>query len=190
MMNDFIGEYYLKDLSICDDLVQYFESSDRKKPGMMSYKTIDKSLKDSTDISVHLSEINQKEHSVVLNYCNLLLKSLDEYVKEYPECNDYSPFAITESLNLKRYKPGQGYKCWHCERPSAHPITVSRHLVFMTYLNDVTDHGGTEFKLQEKIVAAKKGKTLIWPADWTHTHRGIVSSTQTKYIISGWFNYT
>jgi hypothetical protein len=59
----------------------------------------------------------------------------------------------------------------------------------MTYLNDVEDGGGTEFLNQKLVVHAKKGKTLIWPADWTHTHRGVVSPTQEKYIITGWLNY-
>ena len=31
--------------------------------------------------------------------------------------------------------------------------------------------------------------TVIWPVDWTYTHRGIVSPTETKYIATGWFNY-
>ena len=36
---------------------------------------------------------------------------------------------------------------------------------------------------------AKKGKTLIWPSDFTHTHRGQKSPTQEKYIATGWFNH-
>ena len=32
----------------------------------------------------------------------------------------------------------------------------------------------------------KKGLTVIWPAEWTHTHRGIASMTQDKYIVTGW----
>ena len=32
----------------------------------------------------------------------------------------------------------------------------------------------------------KKGLTLIWPADWTHTHRGVISQTKEKTIITGW----
>jgi hypothetical protein len=60
----------------------------------------------------------------------------------------------------------------------------------MTYLNDVHDGGETEFLHQKVIVPARKGLTLIWPADWTHVHRGIVSPTEEKYIIGGWFNFT
>ncbi len=58
----------------------------------------------------------------------------------------------------------------------------------MTFLNDVDD-GGTEFKYQNLTIPAKKGLTLIWPAPWTHTHRGQVSNTKTKYIITGWYNF-
>ena len=187
--NDFIGEYYLNDNKICDDLIKYFESSNRKQPGVMGYETVDKNLKDSTDLSVNTYEVNRKEHSVVLEYYNQVLEVLDQYVNDYPECNNYGAFGVKEPFIFKRYKPGQGYKCWHCERASAQPVASDRHLVFMTYLNDVTDAGQTEFKIQKRKVDARKGKTLIWPVDWTHTHRGIVSPTQLKYIVGGWFSY-
>ena len=59
----------------------------------------------------------------------------------------------------------------------------------MTYLNDVNDGGETEFIHQGMQIHPEKGKTLIWPADWTHTHRGIPSPTETKYIVTGWFNF-
>ena len=59
----------------------------------------------------------------------------------------------------------------------------------MTYLNDVEDCGETKFKLQNLKVKAEKGKTVIWPADWTHTHCGVVAPTQEKYIVTGWFSF-
>jgi len=59
----------------------------------------------------------------------------------------------------------------------------------MTYLNDVYEEGGTEFLCQKLKVDARKGLTLIWPADWTHMHRGVVSRTEEKYIITGWFSF-
>jgi len=31
--------------------------------------------------------------------------------------------------------------------------------------------------------------TLIWPTDWTFTHRGVPSLTEEKYIVTGWFNF-
>lgn len=57
----------------------------------------------------------------------------------------------------------------------------------MTYLNDV-QNGGTEFLYQKITTKAKKGLTLIWPSDFTHTHRGQICD-KTKYIITGWFDF-
>ena len=33
------------------------------------------------------------------------------------------------------------------------------------------------------------GKTLIWPAEWTHAHRGEVLNSGVKYIITGWMHF-
>ena len=62
-------------------------------------------------------------------------------------------------------------------------------LVWMFYLNDVYDGGETFFPHQAKKVKARQGKLVIWPSDWTHAHYGLVSNTETKYIISSWFNF-
>ena len=37
-------------------------------------------------------------------------------------------------------------------------------------------------------VKPEKGLTLIWPADWTFTHRGI-PSPQEQYIVTGWLSF-
>ena len=57
----------------------------------------------------------------------------------------------------------------------------------MTYLNTV-ENGGTSFKYQNITTQAVKGLTLIWPSDFTHMHKGQISN-QTKYIITGCYNF-
>ena len=95
--------------------------------------------------------------------------------------------CIQEGFNIQHYGPGQGYKQWHNERGEYQ--THQRALVFMTYLNDVPDGGGTEFVYYPELkIKAKKGLSLLWPTDFTHTHRGIVSQHE-KYIITGWFHH-
>ena len=42
--------------------------------------------------------------------------------------------------------------------------------------------------ISDKYVAAEKGKTVIWPAEWTHTHRGRVDHKLEKTIITGWID--
>jgi hypothetical protein len=59
----------------------------------------------------------------------------------------------------------------------------------MVYLNTVNDGGHTEFYYQNHFEDPVQGKLVIWPSDWTHLHRGIVSETETKYILTGWFDH-
>jgi hypothetical protein len=40
------------------------------------------------------------------------------------------------------------------------------------------------------VVSAEKGKTAIFPAALTHVHRGVVSPTQHKYLLTGWLSWT
>ena len=72
----------------------------------------------------------------------------------------------------------------HYERSYTKP---HRQLAYMLYLNTVTDKGGTKFIFQNLTLSAIKGDLYIWPADFTHVHQGIVSKTQEKYIVTGWF---
>ena len=58
----------------------------------------------------------------------------------------------------------------------------------MFYLNTVKD-GGTYFENYDLSLEAVEGRLVIWPAYWTHFHRGIVSKTETKYIATGWFSF-
>lgn len=118
------------------------------------------------------------------------LKYLDEgmraYSQTYPMFNLNYPIKETEGVNFQHYKPTEGFKVWHAERLCS--MKSLRVMVFMTYLNDV-DNGGTEFYHQNLKVNAEKGLTLLWPSDWIHTHRGIITKKQNKFILTGWLNY-
>jgi hypothetical protein len=57
----------------------------------------------------------------------------------------------------------------------------------MTYLNTVNSGGETAFWDQKLKIKPKKGLTLIWPATWTHTHKGYPPKKQNKYILTGWW---
>ena len=58
----------------------------------------------------------------------------------------------------------------------------------MTYLNTVPD-AGTQFKYQQLTTPAEKGLTLIWPPDFSHTHKGQISKKEEKFIITGWLGF-
>ena len=95
--------------------------------------------------------------------------------------------GLHEAINLQKYEPNEGFFAWHFERVNTFPA-MARELVFMTYLNNVPD-GGTYFYNQKKIIKAEKGKTVIWPAGFTHMHKGQISKKHVKYIATGWWNW-
>ena len=61
----------------------------------------------------------------------------------------------------------------------------------MTYLNDVDikDGGSTFFSHYGLEIQPRKGLTLIWPAEWTHAHKGNLLKADSKYIITGWMHF-
>jgi len=186
MSENFIFQLYIKDISLCDDVIEYFKISKNKHPGRVSSGVV-KEIKDSTDISMSIEQACK--NPIINKYLDYLQDVCEEYIKKYPKCNAYAPWSIIESINIQHYKPKQAYYGWHTERGGFKINNNIRHLVFMTYLNDVEDQGETEFYHQELKVKPRKGLTLIWPADWTYTHRGIASPTEDKYIITGWYSY-
>lgn len=189
-MNSFIEQYYLDDSGVCDSLIDFFKSNKKShtpgasRPG----GSVDTSIKDSTDFTVTLDYFEKV--SCLKEYRKGLFGCIEKYKNKYPACDEYvTAWGLCQPVNIQYYKPLGGFKAWHCERVSKRNPNSARHLAFMTYLNTVTDEGGTEFLNQELKISAEKGKTVIWPADWTHTHRGVASPTQEKYIITGWLSF-
>ena len=126
--------------------------------------------------------------NVIGIYRGLLQSILEKYVEKYPDSADTEKFNICENYNLQYYEPNHGFKKWHCENTGTLG-SFHRHLVFMTYLNDV-ENAGTEFQNYPNIQDhSEQGLTLIWPAGWTHTHRGVISDKSEKYILTGWFSF-
>lgn len=186
--NNFISGWYIDDDRLCDSIIAHHSNNPTKHEGKLwlaakGHSTVDATRKKS-------DESFFTDVGIAQQYVNNLQKALDEYIKQYPFCNIYSPFNITEDFRIQHYYPNGGFFEWHTERSNNKAPYSARHLVFMTYLNDVTDGGETEFYHQGVKIKPEKGLTLIWPADWTFTHRGNTSPTQEKYIVTGWYNYT
>jgi len=194
-MNEFIldkstliGGWYMPE-ELCDDIIKYYNSNTHLQykgvAGSVgggrptSHKT-NSNVKDSTDIMIYKDDISEPFGS----YRLLLQECLDNYIKKYEYVSGNNKFNINELYNIQYYEIGGGFKKWHFENSER----KDRLLVFMTYLNDIED-GGTEFKYQGLTTPAKKGLTLIWPASWTHTHKGQISNTKEKYIVTGWYSF-
>ena len=109
----------------------------------------------------------------------------DSFINEYLQSLQIKgqEFVMKQLPQIQYYKPGDGFYTWHVDASGSDGC--DRAFVYITYLNDVPD-GGTEFYYQDYTVKAEKGKTVIFPAGLTHKHRGQISETQEKYIITGW----
>jgi hypothetical protein len=94
--------------------------------------------------------------------------------------------ASSVEVKLQRTPKRGGYHIWHCEQDS--PKHADRVLVWTIYLNDIPyNEGETEFLWQGIRVNPKAGRCAIWPAAFTHTHRGNPVYTHDKYIATGWY---
>ena len=91
-------------------------------------------------------------------------------------------FAHMEAPSLLHYKAGDGKYDTHTDWSTKTPRQFSAVL----YLNDVEDGGETYWPQQNFKKTARAGDFCIWPAGWTHSHKGLVSNTESKYVITGW----
>ena len=175
-METFIRCYQV-DKILCDNLIKYYKlNTEYKAPGETN-QGINKDIKESMDVRFY----NHSKNPTILNFFKTLSECVIKYLTEF---QIYFP-VITDNVNyIQCYPKNGGFKIFHYENTSV--ATSHRRLVYMMYLNDVPN-AGTEFKYQNTITEAKKGNLLIWPADFTHLHRGIISKTHQKYIVTGWF---
>jgi len=67
--------------------------------------------------------------------------------------------------------------------------TRNRFIVISLYLNTIEKGGETEFLDQGLRVEAVKNRFVMFPATYTHVHRGNPPLSGTKYIITGWVEF-
>ena len=145
----------------------------------------------------HQVFINLRSHNM-LNFQNTdssdvffdgLQKCYNEYVNKYSVLKDNGNIRGT-TMKMQRTGPGGGYHIWHGEQgPGTH---ANRVVVYMLYLNSIAPKDGaeTEFLYQKKRFSPVENTMVIWPAAYTHAHRGnpVLGETH-KYIVTGWFYY-
>ncbi len=135
-------------------------------------------------ISVTLSD----ENGVPLT---ITPENFDEYGK--PQIANIIAYLYRSgSVNIQKYCQGEGgYPHWHSEQYpqlGGHE-PLHRVLLYMFYLNDVEEGGETEFYYQQRKLKPKKGKMVIAPAGFTHSHRGNLAVSGDKYIATSWIMF-
>ena len=95
--------------------------------------------------------------------------------------------SSTSRIKIQETSSQGGYHVWHCEHDIREPL---RNIVYSVYLNTLPTEacGETEFLHQERRISPVENTVVLWPASFTHTHRGnpVYGNTK-KYIATGWF---
>ena len=183
---NFIGAWQLYNDILFEKIIEFFD----KNKHLHNKGTIDKGVnlseKKTTDLTIDPLDLRNKNYLIFNDYFKELFNCYNDYKKQWPFIDESIQILDIPSFNIQKYLPGDHFSKIHTERSS----TSTSHRVFawMTYLNDVDENSGgsTKFKHFDISFKPKKGKTLIWPAEWTHAHSGDVVKSGMKYIITGW----
>ena len=189
---DFIAIYHdVYPKGYCQHLINEFERLVLEGVGhnRQASESALKHNKDDLSVGMNNHELkffNDRPPALIFN--DGLQLCFNEYVNEYSvlkQGNVRSTF-----MKAQRTDSGGGYHVWHGEQGNgAH---ANRVLTFILYLNTLEPEsaGETEFLYIQRRVRPVENTMVIWPASFTHAHRGnTVFNNNSKYIITGWFYY-
>ena len=194
-MNNFI-EVYENALpkEVCEYIIKLYEESPAASypGGSGKHGNVDYSIKQSIDMNL-LKVLAEKPElkSTILSSIRIALdKHIVEYFRKYPYTqlapfdkeNDDTTILNTlhqkysfwsKSIIIKKYnKKVGGFHAFH-EDCGAESPSLERTVVCMFYLNDLK-------------VKPTKGTLVIFPAYFTHLHKGHIPITDDKYILNLW----
>ena len=157
----FIKDNFLSDME-CDKLIDFY------------HKNKDKIVTKNNYIFCYMQP--NKSLTKKLNKISSL------YIEKYPEANITVDKWYLEELRIKHFKPKNSFDNWHSEHQVSTPL---RMLALQIYLS--SHRCGTKFYRYETI-KSEKGRLAIWPAYFTHTHKGqVCPDNLNRFILSGYY---
>jgi prolyl 4-hydroxylase len=184
---NFIGSWNMENDELCNEIIKFFEENKSLQQKGIVGNMVDPKKKQTTDITIIPSQLKDPKYSLFNSYFDLLNDCFSDYKSQYPFLNTFLKKTHIGHFNVQKYLSGDHFSLLHSERTSLG--FLHRVFAWMTYLNNVDDGGTTDFEYYDIKVKPEIGKTLIWPAEWTHAHRGSVLKSGTKYIITGWIHF-
>ena len=183
MITDFIAVYEdAVSVEYCEKFIGYIDHY--VEHGIIIKEPFDSDHKDHSTINFH----NDARYDMLSgdNLPLTFLPMVKEYVDDYLDRYSLLKHEVMLMFDVKAKKIpiGGGFHRWHYENGG---LQVSpRKLDVQLYLNTVEEGGETEFLYINKRVKAKQGTLIIFPAAFTHTHRGNPPIGQDKYILTTW----
>tara|TARA_R110000803_G_scaffold177840_1_gene240254 strand:+ start:711 stop:1271 length:561 start_codon:yes stop_codon:yes gene_type:complete len=185
MVPDFIGVYdNVLSGEDCQEIIERMHDMSEKGYGETrpepAFEMADESFRNEQ--SAFLSgEQSQNVFKALWNH------GYDSYAKEFDILKRFAKHEVWQ-IKGQITKPGQGYHAWHCEAMDMQSSV--RLLSYILYLNDIEEGGETEFLYYKKRIKPKAGTLLVFPAYFTHTHRGNTNlSNKNKVVLTGWYTF-
>lgn len=189
---DFIGVFSdVYQDGFCKHLIDEFDRNETLGVGVdrKNSEGAPKHIKNDYQISSNGKNINFEPFNGA-NTVNMFFDGLQRCFEAYSE--EYSTLKNIDircnNMKMQKTSSGGGYHVWHGEQGNGDQ--AHRGLVYMLYLNTFPPeaNGETEFLHQQRRINPVENTMLLWPAAFTHAHRGNpVYGDHTKYIVTGWF---
>jgi hypothetical protein len=185
LQKEFIGIYEdVLSKESCQDIIDKIEFQISNNPsqihnGKEQFKNSDVGRKDFQIFANKYFKKLSQEINEKLSIC------VEMYADEFFVLKNLSSIRSVD-VKLQKTPPRGGYHVWHCEHDGLN--NAERVLVWTIYLNDIPDgEGETEFLWQGVRIKPRAGTLCIFPAAFTHTHRGNPVYSCDKYIATGWY---
>lgn len=161
--------------SLCEtsDFRQVYDGSQQFQQGKLG----------RSDTSLFFEQVAQDENEFIQNKVG---ECVQAYGKEYVGLQNQRMASF--ACKVQRTSSRGGYHVWHAEH-GGDLSSMRRILVWILYLTTHEGSGETEFLQQGLRVKPQAGRVVIWPASFTHPHRGNPVYEGTKYIATGWYEH-
>jgi hypothetical protein len=179
---DFIGIYenaFTEDE--CKKCIELFDKFD--KHGYSHRRRHDGVLMEDSSVDISPIELEWDENFIDSFHDRYYSLIYPLYNNKYSSIQQLRKHK-SKYIKIQKTLPTEGYHIWHCEDDGSYGN--GRVLAWILYLNDVEEGGETEFLYQSLRIKPKVGTFILFPAYFTHTHRGNPPLSGVKYIATGW----
>ena len=119
-----------------------------------------------------------------------LFNVLNPLITEYRLKYNIAPDLYCNAIKMHQVRESEGYFTFHYENHDEQYIDSQAHrriLTWMFYVEEPEEGGETEFLNQRIRITPKVGRLLIWPAHFTHLHRGNPVLRGRKTYVTSWY---
>ena len=184
---NFIGSWNIENDNLCKEIIHLFNTKKNLQNKGVASSVVDTTIKKTTDISIKPNDLKNIKFKCLKDYIEELYNCYIDYQNQWPFVKSLTENIHIGAFNIQKYSSGDHFSKIHTERSGIK--NLHRLFAWMTYLNDVDDGGITNFSHYDIRIKPEIGKTLIWPAEWTHAHNGGIINSGVKYIVTGWIHF-